>query len=278
MNNSFIIGDAGGNATQWRVVVSGEISQYETIGFNAYTHNLNDLKTSIEQTLGPETLNLPTFLYAAGIGTQEQKEVVTSSLSDLFTGILSVENDLVGVARGLCGREEGNACILGTGSNACYYDGVEVSTVSASLGYVLGDEGSGADLGKRLLAKVFRGQFKKELLEAFDASFHLTSHEVIKRIYYQERPNHFLSSFAPFVREYINDPEIYALVKESFECFFEAFFKNAAHLEAPFSFSGSIAWYFGDILRAVASEKGLYVKNVVQSPIAGLVLYHGEME
>jgi len=278
MNDSFIVGDAGGNSTQWRVVREGQISQYETIGFNAYTHNLNDLKTSISQTLGAGIADLPTYFYAAGIGTEEQKEVVSKSLLELFQGQLVVENDLVGVARGLCGRAQGNACILGTGSNACYYDGEKVSTVSASLGYVLGDEGSGADLGKRLLMRVFRAHFDQEILDAFDSSFGLTSHEVIQRIYYQERPNHFLSSFAPFVKEHIAHPDVYQLVKESFSDFFDAFFRNEEHLDAPFNFSGSVAWFFSDILREVASEKGLFVKNIVQSPIAGLVLYHENQE
>jgi len=274
MPDSFIVADAGGTSTQWRVVLNGKIDQFETIGFNAYTHNLEDLKTSIRQTLGAETFEIPTYVYAAGIATQEQKEIVTKSLSEIFLSGLSVENDLIGVARGLCGREEGNACILGTGSNACYYDGVGVNSVSASLGYVLGDEGSGAHLGKKLMIGVFRGQFEKEIIESFQREYNLTSHDVIQRIYHQPRPNHFLASFALFVHKNRHHPEMYRLVINAFEAFFDGFFQQSDKLDIPFSFSGSIAWHFSDMLREVAGSKGLYLKSIVQSPVSGLVLYH----
>lgn len=274
MADSFIVADAGGTSTQWRVVIEGKIEQYETIGFNAYTHNLDDLKTSIRQTLGAESFRIPTFFYAAGIATQEQKKMVTASLSSIFQSDLLVENDLVGVARGLCGKEKGNACILGTGSNACYYDGEKVNSVSASLGYVLGDEGSGAHLGKKLMMGVFRSHFGQEIVESFQKEYNLTSHEVIQRIYHQPRPNHFLASFAPFVHKNRHHGEIYALISSAFEDFFEGFFKNSATIDVPFHFSGSIAYNFSDILREIAVSRGFYVKNIVQSPIAGLVLYH----
>lgn len=274
MASSFIIADAGGTSTQWRVVTDGKIAQYETIGFNAYTHNLEDLKTSIRQTLGADSFTFPTFFYAAGVDTKEQQMQVGDSLAEIFTGSLEVENDLVGVARGLCGSDAGNVCILGTGSNACYYDGIEVSKVSASLGYVLGDEGSGAYLGKKLMMGVFREHFNREIVELFQREYSLTSHDVIQRIYHQSRPNHFLASFALFVHKNKSDPEMYLLIKEAFEDYFDAFFRNTDKEEIPFSFSGSIAWYFSDILRDVAGSRSYYIKNIVQSPIAGLVLYH----
>ena len=274
MADSFIIADAGGTSTQWRVVVNGNIEQFETIGFNAYTHNLDDLKTSIRQTLGADTFHTPTYFYAAGVDTLEQQKRVTESLSELFNDHLEVDNDLVGVARSLCGRDKGNVCILGTGSNACYYDGQHVSKVSSSLGYVLGDEGSGAYLGKKLMMGVFREHFGKEIITSFQHEYHLTSHEVIQRIYHEPRPNHFLASFATFIHKNKANPEMYALIKNAFEDYFDAFFSHSKEAETPFSFSGSIAWYFSDILREVAVSRGYFIKNIVQSPIAGLVLFH----
>ena len=244
MADSFIVADAGGTSTQWRVITDNKINQYETIGFNAYTHNLDDLKTSIRQTLGADTFSIPTFFYAAGVDTKEQQEAVTKSLSDIFEGKLLVDNDLVGVARSLCGREEGNVCILGTGSNACYYDGRNVSKVSASLGYVLGDEGSGAYLGKKLMMGVFREHFSNEIVQSFQKQYKLTSHDVIQRIYHQARPNHFLASFATFVHDNRSNVEMHLLIKEAFEDYFDAFFKNSDKAKVPFSFSGSIAWFF----------------------------------
>jgi len=275
MADSFIVGDAGGTGTQWRVVRNGDIQQFETIGFNANTHNLEDLKTSISQTFGSEIeKDTPVYFYAAGIDTIQQGKEVSQELCLIFGGGVKVENDLVGVARSLCGKEEGNVCIIGTGSNACFYDGREVNKVSASLGYVLGDEGSGAYLGKKLMMGVFREQFSQEIIDLFQKKFDLTSHEVIQRIYHQPRPNHFLASFATWIYEHRNHPEIHQLIRQAFNDFFDAFFQKSGHSEKPFHFSGSIAHYFADILRQVGSDKGFLIKNIVRSPIAGLVLYH----
>lgn len=275
LNKSFIVGDAGGTSTQWRVVKNGVIQQFETIGFNAYTHNIEDLKTSIQQTFGNQiSKDDPVFLYAAGIDTREQASETANSLKEVLGDQLEITNDLVGVARSLCGKEPGNVCILGTGSNACYYDGISVNKVSASLGYVLGDEGSGAYMGKKLMMGVFRDHFSKEIIDQFQNEFHLSSHEAIQRIYHQPRPNHFLASFAEFIHRNRNHPEIHQLIISAFNDFFEAFFLKNSHPDIPFYFSGSIAYFFSDILRQVGSEKEFGIKTIVQSPISGLVLYH----
>ncbi len=275
MTNSFIVGDAGGTGTQWRVVRGGEILQFETIGFNAYTHNLDDLKTNIQQVFGDFIdKDSPKYIYAAGVDTIQQKEEVTTQLGSIFHANVMIENDLVGVARSLCGKEQGNVCILGTGSNACYYDGESVNKVSASLGYVLGDEGSGADLGKKLMMGVFRGRFASEIVTEFQDRFQLTSYDAIQKIYHQPRPNHFLASFAKFVHEHRSHPDIYQMICGVFENFFDAFFFDSSAKEVPFYFSGSIAWHFSDILGDVAKKQGLHIRHIAQSPISGLVLYH----
>lgn len=273
-NQNFIVGDAGGTSTQWRVVNEGKISQFETTGFNAYTHNIQDFVKSIKDELGDLQDESPVFLYAAGVDTLEQKVEAEKELSKVFSGNVIVENDLVGVARSLCGDNNGNVCILGTGANACYYNGNTVSKVGASLGYVLGDEGSGAYMGKKLLMKVFRNQFDSNIIEKFATSFELNAHKAIQKIYHEPKPNHFLGSFAPFLYDHRNHPEIYRLIYDAFCDFHEAFFTNNNHPEEVFHFSGSIAFYFSDILRQVGADKGFSIKNIVQSPIAGLVLYH----
>ncbi|MEM6831588.1 MAG: N-acetylglucosamine kinase [Bacteroidota bacterium] len=272
---SFIIGDAGGTSTSWRVVDGEEIKQFKTIGYNAYTHDLADLKENIVQCFGIELqTERPVYLYAAGVSTIEQKREVVLELKEVLGSNLQVENDLVGTARSLCGKDTGNVCILGTGSNACYYDGREVSTVSASLGYVLGDEGSGAYLGKKLLLGIFRDQLDGDIVEAFHAKYELTAHKVIQQIYYQPRPNHFLASFSHFIAAHKHHPEIYRLVYAAFEDFYDAFFFRSEHVDEVYHFSGSIAFHFSDILRQVGLDKGIQIQNIVQSPIAGLVLYH----
>jgi glucosamine kinase len=271
---SFIVGDAGGTGTQWRVVREGKISQFETTGFNAYTHQIEDFKRSIQETIQSELGDLPAFLYAAGVDTLEQKQDVERALQGIFEESITVENDLIGVARSLCGDEKGNVCILGTGSNACFYDGQKVNKVSASLGYILGDEGSGAYLGKKLIMKIFRNQIDSEIVQKFTECFDLNSHQAIQQIYHQPKPNHFLASFAPFIYENRNHPEIYQLIYDAFCDFYVAFFSKEEYKKELFHFSGSIAFNFSDILRQVGSDRGFGIKNIVQSPIAGLVLYH----
>lgn len=279
MADSFIVGDAGGTGTQWRVVKNGDIQQYETVGFNAYTHNLEELKESIIASFGNEIESgIPVYFYAAGIDTVQQSKEVQNSLSALFGSHVQAYNDLVGVARSLCGKEEGNVCILGTGANACYYDGEKVNKVSASLGYVLGDEGSGAYMGKKLMMRVFREQLSKEIIDLFQEKYNLTSHKVIQRIYHQPQPNHFLASFSTFIHEHRNKPEIHQLITDAFNDFFEAFYQNSDKVDKPFYFSGSIAYFFSDLLRQVGNERGILIKNIVQSPIAGLVLYHQQYD
>ncbi|WP_421763006.1 hypothetical protein [Ekhidna sp.] len=275
---TFIVGDAGGTGTQWRVVNDGNIEQFETIGFNAFTHSIADLKSSIADVfLKGIKKDTPVFFYAAGADTTQQCTEIASSLSSLFGNRVIVKNDLLGVARSLCGKEEGNVCILGTGANACYYNGEEVNKVSASLGYVLGDEGSGAYLGKKLLQGVFRKYFSDEVIHLFQNQYSLTPHEAIQKLYTTPKPNQLLASFAPFIHEHKHQPDMFRLITSSFEDFFDGFFRNSTS-DLPFHFSGSVAYHFSDILREVGNERGFYIKNIVQSPISGLVLYHQKYE
>lgn len=273
--HAFIVGDAGGTSTQWRIVRGEVISQFSTVGFNAYTHKVDDLIRDIYDRIGAELSGIThVYLYAAGVDVLSQKKETEEKLSSVFDAKPQVENDLLGVARSLCGTSEGNVCILGTGANACYYDGETVDKVGASLGYILGDEGSGAYLGKKMLAKIFRGQIDKSIVKMFNDNFNLTSHNVIEILYNQPKPNHFLASFANFIASHKNHPDVYEMIYGAFQDFFNAFFPKGSN--QAFHFSGSIAYYFSDILRQVGSDSGIRIKNVVESPIAGLVLYHKE--
>lgn len=274
-STSFIVGDAGGTSTSWRVVEGEKIKQIRSEGYNAHTHDLASLKENILRDLGDELKEeRPVYLYAAGVGTQQQKSSLENELREYLGSPFHIESDLVGAARSLCGRDLGNVCILGTGSNACYYDGSKLSPVSASLGYVLGDEGSGAYLGKKLLVGICRVQLEKGLIEAFNEQYGLDYREIIRRVYQEPTPNQFLASFAHFLAKHKNHPEIYRLIYSAFEDFFHAFFFKDYEEKASHHFSGAIAFHFSDILRQVGSDLGYRIGNIVESPIAGLVLYH----
>jgi N-acetylglucosamine kinase-like BadF-type ATPase len=183
--------------------------------------------------------------------------------------------DLLAAARALCGREPGIACILGTGSNSCLYDGEKIIDNVANLGWILADEGSGTYLGKRLVFDYFRREMPESLAQQFHARFPWTREEVLEKVYQLEKPGAFLASFAKFIFQHIKEPYCYQLAYRSLSDFFEnnvMKYENYKNLKVHFT--GSIGFYFSDILRQVANDKGITVKNILEGPIAGLTLYH----
>lgn len=272
MAKSILIGDAGGTKTAWRLIQGGQITQYNTSGFNAFTHSVSDFKRSIAENDLPKEVD-EVVLYCAGADTVAQREEVAEELMEVFNAKVVVENDLLGSARATCGRESGYACILGTGANASFYDGAQVAKVSASLGYVLGDEGSGAYLGKLLLRGIYRERLSALVTEDFQKQFNLPVDEAIRTIYGSSKPNQYLASFVPFILEHKKDASVYALITEAFSDFFSAFF-NAEPVKEKVHFTGSVAFYFSDILRQVAMDLDFTVGTIIDSPIAGLVLFH----
>lgn len=270
---NFIVGDAGGTSTDWRIVIDGRIEQVKTVGFNRYTHKISDFASEIERSISSDFRAVEnTFLYIAGVETSAHKEEIIKGLSGVFKSEPVIENDLMGVSRSLCEEKEGMIGILGTGSNACYFNGKSVDKVSASMGYILGDEGSGADLGKRLLKKIFRNQLDTGLIDLFQNQYQLTSQGLIETLYNRPHPNQYLASFASFIGANKSHPDVYQIIAESFRSYFAAFFPNGTDLDM--NFAGSVAYYFSDNLREVASDLGYSINKIVEGPIAGLVLYH----
>lgn len=268
---SILIGDAGGTCTDWRLIKGDKIQQFSTGGFNLFTHSVRDFKKEIE---GLELEGLDeVYIYAAGADTDLQRKQLSKELKEVFGIDARVENDLLGAARATCGLDRGYVAILGTGANASYYNGTNVEKVSASLGYILGDEGSGAYLGKQLLKGVYRSMFSEEILSKFQERFHLPVDQAISTIYASDKPNQYLASFVPFIAEVKHNAEIYKLIYDAFGAFFDAFF-DGKKLELPIHFVGSIAYHFSDILRQVIMDRKFQVGTIIASPIAGLLLHH----
>lgn len=272
MGKSILIGDAGGSKTDWRLIKDDQITQYSTVGFNAFTHSISAFKESISENIDERQID-QLFLYCAGADTDDQRNEVARELSEIFKSEIKVENDLLGAARATCGHEKGYACILGTGANASYYDGNQMEKVSASLGYVLGDEGSGAYLGRKLLKGIYRNQLSAEVISSFMDEFALPVDEAIRSIYGAEKPNQYLATFVPFILSQKADGSIYQLITEAFSEFFKEFL-SSADKNLKVHFSGSVAYHFSDILRQVASDLNYIIGTIIDSPISGLVLYH----
>ena len=182
---------------------------------------------------------------------------------------------MLAAARGVCGHESGIACILGTGSNSCAYDGNKIVKNVSPLGFILGDEGSGAVLGKLLVGDILKNQMPKKVIDRFFEKYNLTSAEIIDRVYRQPKPNTFLASFVPFLGENIGEPCIYNLVEESFRSFLR---RNVRQYDGwdrlPIGFNGSIAKIYREPLEEALKEEGMHLGRIVQAPMEGLVEYH----
>lgn len=277
-----LIADSGGTKTEWRLVTpEGTQTTYLTQGINAYFHTTE----SIYNILKPELLahiteeNLPTevFFYGAGCSTEHRQEIVYDALKRLFPNSqLLVEHDMLGACRALCGDSAGIVCILGTGSNACVYDGKQLASEERSLGYILGDEGSGAYLGKQLVTAFLQNRLYPPIARQFAEQFQVTRANVLERVYRSEYPNRYLAQFSRFFLTHLDDEDCYALIFESFAEFIDRYVCTLpAYREYTINCTGSIAFHYRQILERVLWAKRMKLRKVINSPIDGLVDYHG---
>ena len=189
---------------------------------------------------------------------------------------VEVGSDLLAAARALCGDQPGIACIMGTGSNSCYYDGREIVKNVSPLGFILGDEGSGAVLGKLLIGDVLKDQLSPALKDQFLTQYELTPALIMDKVYRQPFPNRFLAGFSPFIREHLDEPAIWELVTRSFLAFFTRNVKQYDYFEQPVHLVGSVAWYYQDVLKEIAFDLGIRLGTIARSPMEGLIAYHGQ--
>jgi glucosamine kinase len=274
-----IIADSGGSKIDWRLLKkSGQIEQAHSAGFNPYYQPIDDLHNSIKQVLLPvvEEHVSKVFFYGAGVSSEKNQETIKAAFTEFFPGAYTeVGWDLLAAARALCGDEPGIACIMGTGSNSCLYDGKKIIGNVANLGWILADEGSGANIGRKFLVDYLRLKQPANIAQAFKERFPLTREEFLEKVYQQERPSAFLASFTRFIFQNLKDPYCYQLIYNSFAEFYEeVVMRYENYKQYKVHFTGSIAFYFSDILRQVAADKGVTVKNIMEGPISGLTLYH----
>ena len=274
-----IIADSGSSKIDWRLLnKDGSIGQANTVGFNPYYQPIEDLKKSIREALVPIVRETVTkvFFYGTGVSSSKNQELVRAAFLEFFPiAKVEIEWDLLAAARALCGEEAGIACILGTGSNSCLYDGAKITEQVANLGWILADEGSGATIGKKFLFDYLRKEMPPALAEQFKKRFPFTREEFLEKIYQQEKPSTFLATFSKFIFQHLKEPYCYQLVYDSLAEFFENnVMKYEGFKNLRVHFVGSIAFYYSDLLRQVANDKGVTVKNILETPIAGLTLYH----
>ena len=275
-----LIADAGATKIQWVVIQDGKASAtYETAGFNPYFMEPRILLDAVEKDLVP-FINpgyiKQVYYYGAGCSTMFKCNIVEDVLKEVFENAdFEIEHDLLGAARALFGRNEGIACILGTGSNSCLYDGKKILENVTSLGYLFGDEGSGAYLGKLWLTEYLRGRMPEHLKNHFDRRFGYSLENILDGVYSKPHPNQFLSSFALYLGDLKDDEFVKELVKKNFRDFFtEQVTQYTGYADKPLGVIGSVAFHFSDLFKEVADEHHLKITKMIKSPIEGLVDYH----
>jgi len=268
-----VIADSGSTKTQWYAEGTAFFSE----GINPFLQTEQDIAQTIEKVLSVQKQILKVqkiYFYGAGCLPASKDKVVRALSRHFQNADIQVESDLLGAARALYGSSEGIVGILGTGSNAAYYDGKDTESIVSSLGYVLGDEGSGAALGKRLVADVLKKMLPKELCERFFEHFALGQAEILEKIYTEKFPNRFLASFCSFLYENQNIPEIDSLILNEFQNFFD---RNVAHYSVArrrIAFVGSVAHFFERQLRQVADYNGFTITKILRQPMEGLIRFH----
>lgn len=276
-----LIADCGSTKIDWCLLNGSEkVAQIFTVGMNALMLTQEEMTERIKAELMPHIVSYKVdeiYYYGAGIISEEIKNNVINALkANIPTATkIEVDSDLLAAARALCGHEPGIACIMGTGSNSCYYDGEKVVDNVSPLGYILGDEGSGAVLGKLLVGDVLKKQLPEHICEAFLKEYDLDRTKIITAVYRQHPANRFLAQFAPFLQKNMDEPAVHDLVVRAFTAFFQrnvASYDNYKNL--PCNFVGSIAFCQKKALTEAAEALGITIGTIIQAPMEGLIKYH----
>lgn len=278
-----LIADCGSTKIDWCILKGDKlVKQFFTTGVNALLMPEDKIRATFETELKPQVEGSEIFevyYYGAGCLSEEICSNVSRSIASVIPSAttISVNSDLLAAARALCGRNPGIACILGTGSNSCYYDGEKICDNVSPLGYILGDEGSGAVLGKLLVGDVLKKQLPPELCEKFLKQFNLDRMKIIENVYKKPAPNRFLASLSPFLIQNIEEPAIHRLVLNAFKSFFVRNIENYANFkEVPVSFVGSVGFYYREVLDEAAKALDITIGTVIKSPMEGLLKYHSK--
>ena len=275
-----LIIDSGATKTQWTILDGNVVvDTIYTTGINPYYMEGKQIKKLLDEELSRAFLNLPIrqiHFYGTGCSTETNCKKVKDLLTLFFKEAkIDMNHDLTGAAVALLKEERGIACILGTGSNSCLWDGHKIIENVPSLGYLLGDEGSGTYLGKLILKAFLSGDADKTLTEKFYAFAELDFAGILHKIYKESQANRWIAGFSQFASANLNEPFIRELVRQNFEDFLKAqVFKYSGFQELEVSFVGSVAYYFRDILSEVLDDNNVKTGRILQKPMDGLIEYY----
>lgn len=275
-----LISDSGSTKTDWVLMSNHEIeAQIKTQGFNPTQQATETIEHILKEELMPQiphTAPEKIYFYGAGCAYKEANDRMRKALENLFpqTTMIEINSDLLAAARALCGHDEGIACILGTGSNSCYYNGKEIKDNIPPLGFILGDEGSGATLGRLLVNGCLKRQFPAEICDKFLQQYDLCVAKILEKVYHEPMPGRFLASLTPFLYENRKHPAIHNML---IKCFVEFFRNNSMAYKRswlPIHIVGSIGRWFHEEIKEAAESLALSIGKIVESPMPGLIEYH----
>lgn len=274
-----LIADCGSTKTDW-VLCEGDdiIARVRTQGLNPTHQESEEIFEILSAELTDEiTAHKPQkiYFYGAGCAYETANNRMRHALEGIFaTKEIEINSDLLAAARALCKHEEGIACILGTGSNSCLFDGEKIIDNTPSLGYILGDEGSGAHLGRQLISDCIKKQLPKKICDKFFEQYDLSVATILEKTYHSSLPNRWLASFTPFLSEHKLVPEINTMLKQCFKQFFQRNTMTYRRSWLPIHIIGNIGIHFSEEIKETAESLGLSIGNIVDSPMNGLIEYH----
>lgn len=276
-----LIADSGATKAEWSLIHNGKKKAFFTQGISPYFLSTDQIADLIQNELAKKLKNITVekvFYYGTGCANVDNAKSVKAAIKRVFTKAkVEVNTDLVAAARALCGHEKGIACILGTGSNSCYYNGKKIVKNSPGIGYVLGDEGSGAYLGKLVIQHYMYNNFDDDLRARFDAKFVTTPSEILENVYKKPLPNRYLASFVMFLVENRGHYIIENIIQDGFDDFFmRHLYKYEQIDQLPVNFVGSVAFGFKDVLQVLCNKYDFKLGSVLKNPMPGLIKYHNE--
>lgn len=273
-----LIAESGSTRTEWAIVENDHVIQRAfTEGINPYFQTRREISRSVRLGLPDMFFRKKleqVYYYGAGCSSNEKKNILGASLVAQFKTPIQVESDLLGAARSLFKSEPGIACILGTGSNSCFYDGRIIVKNVKPGGYILGDEGSGAAMGKMFLSDLLKGLAPKDLVNNFYDKFRITANEVMESVYNRPFPNRFLATIAYFLADHTDNDYALNLITGSLRNFFTRNVSQYDYQNYPIRFVGSLAYTYASLLKEIVKEYGISLNVIEETLMNGLIEYH----
>jgi len=273
-----LIADSGATKTEWCVINGNKKTIFITQGMSPYFITAEQMQNIIKEELHPKLKQKidEVHYYGTGCANADNAKSVKQVFKNIFPEAnISIDHDLMAAAKALCGKEKGIACILGSGSNSCYYDGRKIIKNSPGLGFILGDEGSGAYLGKKVIQYYLYNTFDEDLMARFDARFVTNKTEILNAVYKKPLPNRYLATFAIFLAENRGHYMIENIIEDGLnDFFFNHVYKYKESWTLPVHFVGSIAYGFKDVLIELCKSYQLQLGKVIKNPMQGLIDFH----